>query len=126
MIRHPRTHSECRLRMTRQGAHGGRDGELREVGVRRGWAPKSWHGASDSDRRFGLARGGVMRVERLSSIGQVDEAAWRAIEPPDFPFFDLEFLRALERSRSVGRRSGWSPVYLVCQDGERILGALPM
>jgi uncharacterized protein len=67
-----------------------------------------------------------MRVERVSGIGQVDEAAWRAIEPPDFPFFDLEFLRALELSRSVGRRSGWSPVYLVCRDGESILGALPM
>jgi predicted N-acyltransferase len=67
-----------------------------------------------------------MRVERVSSIRQVDEAAWRAIEPPDFPFFDLEFLGALERSRSVGRRSGWSPVYLVCRDGERVLGALPM
>jgi predicted N-acyltransferase len=68
----------------------------------------------------------MMRIERVSGIGQVDEAAWRAIEPPDFPFFDLEFLGALERSRSVGRRSGWSPVYLVCRDGERILGALPM
>ena len=67
-----------------------------------------------------------MRVERVSSIRQVDEAAWRAIEPPDFPFFDLEFLGALEWSRSVGRRSGWSPVYLVCRDGERVLGALPM
>jgi predicted N-acyltransferase len=67
-----------------------------------------------------------MRVERISSIRQVDKVAWRAIEPPDFPFFDLEFLRALERSRSVGRRNGWSPVYLVCRDGERILGALPM
>jgi len=67
-----------------------------------------------------------MRVERVFSIRQVDEAAWRAIEPPDFPFFDLEFLGALERSRSVGRRSGWSPVYLLCRDGERILGALPM
>jgi len=68
----------------------------------------------------------MTRVEQVSSIGQVDEAAWRAIEPSGFPFFDLEFLGALERSRSVGRRSGWSPVYLVCRDGERILGALPM
>ena len=65
-----------------------------------------------------------MRVERLSSIEQVDKAAWRALEPPDFPFFDFEFLHALERSGSIGRASGWLPVYLVCKDRGRILGAL--
>ena len=68
-----------------------------------------------------------MRVELLSGIERVDERAWRALEPPDFPFFDYEFLRALERSRSIGRRSGWSPVYLVCKDeADRLLGALPL
>ncbi len=67
-----------------------------------------------------------MRVERLSSIERVDEAAWRALEPPDFPFFDREFLLALERSRSVGGRTGWSPVYLVCEDRGRVLGAMPL
>ncbi|HKH78289.1 MAG TPA: GNAT family N-acetyltransferase [Rubrobacteraceae bacterium] len=67
-----------------------------------------------------------MRVERHFGIGQVDGAAWRALEPPNFPFFDHEFLRALERSRSIGRRSGWSPVYLVCGDGREVLGALPL
>jgi predicted N-acyltransferase len=65
-----------------------------------------------------------MRVEVLPSIEGVDETAWRALEPPDFPFFDLEFLRALERSGSIGDASGWSPVYLVCREGGRVLGAL--
>jgi uncharacterized protein len=67
-----------------------------------------------------------MHVERLPGIEHAEGAAWRAIEPPDFPFFDLEFLRALERSGSVGGASGWEPVYLVCRDGERLLGALPL
>ncbi|MDQ5814500.1 MAG: GNAT family N-acetyltransferase, partial [Actinomycetota bacterium] len=67
-----------------------------------------------------------MRVERLSGIEQVDAAAWRALEPPDFPFFDFGFLRALERSGSIGGASGWSPVYLVCEEGGRLLGALPL
>jgi uncharacterized protein len=66
----------------------------------------------------------AMRVERLYSIEHADEAAWHALEPPDFPFFDFEFLRALERSNSIGGASGWSPVYLVCKEGERVLGAL--
>ncbi len=66
-----------------------------------------------------------MRVERFSSIERVDVAAWRALEPPDFPFFDFEFLRALERSGSVGGGSGWSPIYLMCKDeGGGVLGAL--
>jgi uncharacterized protein len=67
-----------------------------------------------------------MHVERLPGIEHADEAAWRTLEPPDFPFFDLEFLRALERSGSVGGASGWEPVYLVCRDGGRLLGALPL
>jgi uncharacterized protein len=66
----------------------------------------------------------MMRIERLSCIEQVDVAAWRALESPDFPFFDYEFLRALERSGSIGGASGWSPVYLACKEGERVLGAL--
>ncbi|MBA3635057.1 MAG: GNAT family N-acetyltransferase [Rubrobacteraceae bacterium] len=49
---------------------------------------------------------------------------WRTLEPPEFPFFDFEFLHALEHSGSIGRRSGWSPAYLVCKDGARVLGAL--
>jgi predicted N-acyltransferase len=67
-----------------------------------------------------------MRVERLSGIEHVAAAAWRALEPADFPFFDFEFLCALERSSSIGGASGWSPVYLVCEDRERLLGALPL
>jgi uncharacterized protein len=67
----------------------------------------------------------MVRIERLSCIEQVYVAAWRALESPDFPFFDYEFLRALERSSSIGGVSGWSPVYLVCKDAVgRVLGAL--
>lgn len=67
----------------------------------------------------------MLRVERVTSVEQVGAAAWRRVEPPDFPFFDYEFLRALERSGSVGAGSGWRPVYLICRgrDGE-VSGAL--
>jgi predicted N-acyltransferase len=66
----------------------------------------------------------MMRVERLRGIEDMDREMWRTLEPPEFPFFDFEFLRALETSGSIGGRSGWSPAYLVCKEGERILGAL--
>ncbi|MDP8945012.1 MAG: GNAT family N-acetyltransferase [Actinomycetota bacterium] len=63
-------------------------------------------------------------MERLRGIEEVDREMWRTLEPPEFPFFDFEFLRALEHSGSIGRRSGWSPAYLVCKEGARLLGAL--
>lgn len=66
----------------------------------------------------------MMRVERLRGIEEVDREMWRMLEPPEFPFFDFEFLRALGHSGSIGRRSGWSPAYLVCKEGARLLGAL--
>jgi len=68
-----------------------------------------------------------LRAERVGGMGRVDEADWRALEPRNFPFFDYEFLDALERSRSVGRRSGWSTSFLICRDGAgRLLGAMPL
>ena len=75
-------------------------------------------------RRPKVAGANVMQVERIFSIEGMDEASWRVLEPPDFPFFDFEFLRALERSGSIGGASGWSPVYLVCKDEGCVLGAL--
>jgi len=65
-----------------------------------------------------------MRVDRLHGIEGMNRETWRTLEPPDFPFLDFEFLRALERSGSIGRRSGWSPAYLVCKDRASVLGAL--
>jgi predicted N-acyltransferase len=66
----------------------------------------------------------AMQVERLFSIEHVQRAVWRALEPPNFPFFDFEFLRALEHSGSIGPASGWSPIYLLCKSGGSLLGAL--
>ena len=66
----------------------------------------------------------MMGVQRLRGIEDVDREMWRTLEPPEFPFFDFEFLNALEHSGSIGGRSGWSPAYLVCREGGRVLGAL--
>jgi predicted N-acyltransferase len=66
-----------------------------------------------------------MRVERLFGIEQADETTWRSLEPENFPFFDIEFLRALEGSDSIGAETGWSPVYLLAREhGGLALGAL--
>lgn len=68
----------------------------------------------------------MLRVEPAVGVGGVGEDAWRGLEPEGFPFFDHEFLCALERSGSVGRSTGWSPIFLVCKDGSEVLGALPL
>ena len=67
-----------------------------------------------------------MRVGLIDAIERVGEAAWRALEPPNFPFFDYEFLDALEKSGSVGPGTGWSPVHLVCESEGRLVGAMPL
>src|SRR5436853_432384 len=90
-----------------------------------GYSPRDFQRRSLRERQERPRRGmagrttlgaDVIRAERIFGIERVNEAAWRSLEPPDFPFFDFEFLRALERSGSVGDASGWSPVYLVCKD----------
>ena len=65
-----------------------------------------------------------MRVEQLRGMEEVDKETWRTLEPPEFPFFDFEFLHALEHSGSIGSRSGWSAAYLACKVAGRVLGAL--
>jgi uncharacterized protein len=66
----------------------------------------------------------LMGVQRLRGIEDVEREVWRPLEAPEFPFFDFEFLHALEHSGSIGRRSGWSPAYLVYKEGGPLLGAL--
>ncbi len=65
-----------------------------------------------------------MRVGRFSSVEAMGVDVWRALEPPGFPFFDYEFLQGLERSGSVGPQSGWTPIYLACEEEGHVFGAL--
>jgi predicted N-acyltransferase len=94
-----------------------------------------------------------LRVRVATSLKAVPAAAWDACANPqarpagaiavapesaceaadslselnrDNPFVSHAFLRALEESGCVGGRSGWSPAYLLVEDGEdRLLAAAP-
>ena len=81
---------------------------------------------------------GDLRVRVATSLKAVPAAAWNACAHPvapdempagfdrENPFVSHEFLRALEDSGCVGGRSGWSPAYLLVEDGEdRLLAAAP-
>jgi predicted N-acyltransferase len=61
----------------------------------------------------------------LTSISEVSEREWNALEHGDFPFTDHRFLKALEDSGSVGRRTGWMPRHIVLYQGRKLFAALP-
>ena len=63
------------------------------------------------------------RLER--SIAAFDPAQWDALDHAGSPFLRHGFLRALEESRSVGRRAGWDPRYLALESGGSLRAALP-
>lgn len=93
--------------------------------------------------------GGDLRVRVTTSLKTVPAGAWNACANPgalrqaispicepaaaagtgidlDNPFVSHEFLRALEASGCVGGRSGWSPAYLLVEDGAgTLLAAAP-
>ncbi len=72
----------------------------------------------------------------VQSLEKVEAAAWDACaNPPTLaqdcgerfnPFITHAFLSALERSGSVGRRSGWSPVHALVEDASgRLVACAP-
>lgn len=51
----------------------------------------------------------------VPSLASVDAAQWNALEHGASPFCEYGFLRALERSGSVGPQSGWEPAYVLVE-----------
>lgn len=79
-----------------------------------------------------------LKARFIPSLEQIDAAAWDALaNPPGLtveeaggerhnPFLSSAFLLALERSKSVGGRSGWTPLYTLVEDAEgRLVAAAP-
>ena len=67
----------------------------------------------------------------VDSLAAVDAAQWDAcaLAPGSAgnPFLSYRFLKALEDSKSVGRRTGWQPQYLVAESDDGTLhGAAPL
>ncbi len=72
----------------------------------------------------------TLRTE--TSLEGVKSADWNALDHAPSPFLEWGFLRALERSGSIGDDSGWAPIYVLAthRDGEgedaseRLVGAV--
>src|SRR5690606_25107128 len=65
--------------------------------------------------------------KRLSSLDEVDPAAWNALSDGN-PFLRHEFLSALEHTGCVGPGTGWDPCHVVVTEKGtgRLVGALPL
>ncbi|QDL92320.1 N-acetyltransferase [Paroceanicella profunda] len=75
-----------------------------------------------------------IEVTVLTGLSEIPAAEWDACACPETlaggrpvdPFTTHRFLRALEDSGSVGRRSGWQPRHLVARHGGRVIGVMPL
>ena len=63
------------------------------------------------------------RPQYHHSIHELPAAQWNALGAADNPFTRYEFLAALERSRCVGRGTGWEPCYLTLRDARGLAAA---
>jgi hypothetical protein len=63
-------------------------------------------------------------VKAVASIDEVDRAAWDRLDHGPSPFLRWGFLKALEESGSIGKRTGWTPVYLIAEQGGALAGGV--
>src|SRR5262249_36875067 len=91
--------------------------------------PFSWH-----DSRYALLMpddSPTIGLRVVDTLAGVDAAQWDAcaLAPGSAgnPFLSHAFLKALEDSKSVGRRTGWQPQYLLAEAADgTLLGAAPL
>lgn len=67
-----------------------------------------------------------MQVRTVNSLREIPAQDWNALNPRDNPFLRHEFLLALEQNGCVGPGTGWTPLHVIVQDGERLTGATPL
>lgn len=66
------------------------------------------------------------RIEIRESLESISEEIWSPLCPPDFPFFDLAFLRAFEETGAVGTQAGWQPFHITAWKDNHLEGACPL
>ena len=58
------------------------------------------------------------------SITEVEKKEYDSIQPDNNPFFEFDFLFALEKSGCVGPGTGWEPRHLLLREGGKLIGAV--
>jgi predicted N-acyltransferase len=73
---------------------------------------------------FSTGAPGTISVRVETRIAKIPATIWDGLDHGPSPFLRHGFLQALEDSGSIGRRSGWGPVYLLAEQDGRLLGAI--
>jgi predicted N-acyltransferase len=71
----------------------------------------------------------IKNIKLFQSISEIDKSSWNELIGNDNPFIEYEFLKALEVSKSIGKRSGWEPYYLTIYSQEpspKLIGAVTL
>ena len=66
----------------------------------------------------------LVAFQICNSITEVEKKEYDSIQPDNNPFFEFDFLFALEKSRCVGPGTGWEPRYLLLREGKELVGAV--
>ncbi|GBD42768.1 hypothetical protein HRbin40_00223 [bacterium HR40] len=62
----------------------------------------------------------------LDGVTDIAPELWDALRPEPDPFTSHAFLAILEESGSVGGKTGWQPLHLLCGDPARPSGVVPL
>ena len=69
----------------------------------------------------------IYKVEVKLSIKEISREIWNElINEVNNPFYEWNWLKKLEISKSVSRETGWQPLYFVAYKNEEILGIAPL
>lgn len=63
-------------------------------------------------------------LQILHSIKDIDPIDWASIQDPNFPFSSYGFLLAMEESQSLGKRTGWFPLFITLRENDKLSGAM--
>ena len=69
----------------------------------------------------------IYKVEVKLSIKDISKEIWNQLtNEVNNPFYEWDWLKNLEVSKSVSRETGWQPLYFVAYNNEEILGIAPL
>ena len=69
----------------------------------------------------------IYKVEVKLSIKDISKEKWNQLtNEVNNPFYEWDWLKNLEVSKSVSRETGWQPLYFVAYNNEEILGIAPL
>jgi len=67
-----------------------------------------------------------MHIRIIDTIDHVSPAQWNSLHDDRNPFLRHEFLAALEHQQCVGGNTGWSPQFIIAEQDNLLVGAVPM